>query len=159
MSGSSSASVRVAGPADRSVIARLRRAWAEEQAGEVIDDPDFDAAFAGWAEREESQRVTWLVSLDGVDVGMLNMLVFERMPRPCDAVTGRPTKWGYIANVYVDEAHRDGGLGRLLLDAASTYAEEHRFARLVLSPSERSVSFYTRAGFVPATSLLIKPLV
>lgn len=151
--------MRVAGPSDRPVVARLRRAWAEEQAGQVIDDPDFDAAFAGWAEREESQRVTWVVSLDGVDVGMLNMLVFERMPRPGDAVTGRPTKWGYIANVYVDERHRDGGLGRLLLDAASSYAEEHRFARLVLSPSERSVSFYARAGFVPATSLLVKPLV
>jgi GNAT superfamily N-acetyltransferase len=154
-----SASFRVAGPDDRATVAQLRRAWAEEQAGQVIDDPDFDAAFAGWAEREESQRVTWLVSLDGVDLGMLNMLVFERMPRPGDAVTGRPTKWGYIANVYVDEAHRDGGLGRLLLDAASSYAEEHRFARLVLSPSEQSVSFYARAGFVPATSLLVKPLV
>jgi GNAT superfamily N-acetyltransferase len=153
------ASVRVAGPDDRSTVARLRRAWAEEQAGQVIDDPHFDAAFAGWAEREESQRVTWLVSRDGVDVGMLNMLVFERMPRPGDAASGRRTRWGYIANVYVVEAHRDGGLGRLLLDAASTYAEEHRFARLVLSPSERSVSFYARAGFVPATSLLVKPLV
>jgi ribosomal protein S18 acetylase RimI-like enzyme len=102
------ASVRVAGPDDRSTVVGLRRAWAEEQAG--------------------------------------------------DAVTGRPTKWGYIANVYVDEKHRDVGLGRLLLDAASSYAEEHRFARLVLSPSDRSVSFYTRAGFVPATSLLVKPL-
>ncbi|RYU13095.1 GNAT family N-acetyltransferase [Nocardioides iriomotensis] len=158
MPDSSPARVRVAASADRAAVAGLSRAWAEEKAGQVIDDPDFDSVFAGWAEREESRRVTWLVDVDGADVGMLNMLVFERMPRPGDVASGRPTRWGYVANVYVDAGHRDRGLGRLLLDAAASYAERERFARIVLSPSERSVPLYTRAGFVPATSLLVKPL-
>jgi GNAT superfamily N-acetyltransferase len=59
---------------------------------------------------------------------MLNMPVFERMPRPGDVASGRPTRWGYVANVYVDAAHRDRGLGRLLLDAAASYAEREQFA-------------------------------
>jgi GNAT superfamily N-acetyltransferase len=75
-----------------------------------------------------------------------------------DRGAGRPPRqWGYIANVYVDEAFRDRTVGRALLDAALEHAHTLRFARLVLSPSERSVPFYLRAGFEPATTLLVRP--
>ena len=158
--------VRRAGIADGGEIARMRRAWTEEYAGREIHDDRFEDEFAAWFEREAHQRVTWLAEVDGgaeastndgTAVGMLNMLVFTRMPRPRSDDT-HPSQWGYIANVFVDADRRDSGVGRQLLDAATAYAEEHRFARLVLSPSERSVPFYRRAGFVPATSLLIKEL-
>ena len=149
--------VRVAGTTDRAALAALRRSWTEEQAGGPVDDPDFEDVFTAWAEREAEHRVTWLVEHDR-PVGMLNMLVFDRMPRPGDATAGRARQWGYIANVYVEAAHRDAGLGARLLDVASSYAEERGFARLVLSPSERSIPFYERAGFQPATSLMVKPL-
>ena len=83
---------------------------------------------------------------------MLNMLVFTRMPRP-----RRPTRPGRPSGatsrtVFVGADARNSGVGRQLLDAATAYAEEHGFARIVLSPSERSVPFYARAGFVPATA-------
>lgn len=84
---------------------------------------------------------------------MANLLVFTRMPRP-----GRPepSRWGYLANVFVLATHRDGGVGSRMLGAATAYADGQGFARLVLSPSQRSVPFYARAGFVPATSLMVR---
>jgi GNAT superfamily N-acetyltransferase len=89
---------------------------------------------------------------------MLNLLVFRRMPRPRSvAAPGSPGLWGYVANVYVEPASRDAGAGRVLLEAATSHADAHGFARLVLSPSERSVPFYERAGFAPATSLMLRP--
>lgn len=89
---------------------------------------------------------------------MLNLLVFTRMPKPAPSGRGSaPRQWGYVANVYVHEGHRSGGLGAELLAACTAYADEHGFARLVLSPTERSVPFYARAGFVPATTLLVRP--
>ena len=144
---------------DWPAVARLRREWTEEQAGVVIDDPSYEDVFTAWAEREQHQRITWLaLSDDDRAVGMLNLLVFTRMPRPVDPRRpGRPTCWGYVANVYVDRAQRDGGVGRLLLDACTAHADAEGFARLVLSPSERSVPFYARAGFEPATSLMVRP--
>jgi GNAT superfamily N-acetyltransferase len=150
--------VRLAGLDDVGTLARLRRAWTQEQAGRRLDDDGFAEAFAAWFEREYHQRLTWLAEVDGVAVGMLNMLVFTRMPKP--AVPGRAwsSQWGYVANVYVDAAARDRGTGRLLLDAAVDHARERGFARLVLSPSERSVPFYARAGFAPATSLMVLDL-
>jgi GNAT superfamily N-acetyltransferase len=150
--------VRVAGRDDAPAVAALRRAWTEENHGGPIDDDGFDAVFAAWFEREHDQRVTWLAEVRGRTVGMLNLLVFTRMPRPRSApAPGSPEAWGYVANVYVAPGQRDGGTGRLLLDAATSYADEHGFARLVLSPSERSVPFYERAGFTTATSLMLRP--
>jgi GNAT superfamily N-acetyltransferase len=150
--------VRTATADDVATIAALRTAWTAEQAGEEIDDDGFFATFGEWFARESDQRVTWIADTDDRPVGMLNMLVFTRMPRPRRADETRPTQWGYIANVFVDADQRNAGVGRRLLDAATAYADEHGFARIVLSPSERSVPFYQRAGFVPATSLLIKEL-
>ncbi|MFD4640593.1 GNAT family N-acetyltransferase [Lentzea sp. NPDC058436] len=51
-------------------------------------------------------------------------------------------------------AHRNRGVGTTLLDTAVAHARDRGCARIVLSPSERSVSFYERAGFGPATMLL-----
>jgi GNAT superfamily N-acetyltransferase len=149
--------VRVATGDDVPLLARLRRDWVEELAGVPVEDDDFEELFSAWFERESRQRVTWLAELDGAPVGMLNLTVFSRMPVPVpSAGSARPTRWGYVANVYVAAPHRDGGLGRLLLDAAVTHADAHGFARLLLSPSPRSVPFYARAGFVPAASLLVR---
>jgi len=135
---------------DLHALAALRRASTEET-GPVADDPGFEAQFADWLAR--NRRVLWLAEAPA-PIGMLNLAVFERMPRP-----GRDVGcWGYIGNAYVLPAHRNRGVGRALLDAAIAHARTHRFARLVLAPTERSRPFYARAGFVPAASLLVLEL-
>jgi len=149
-------SIRRATVADRAAIAGLRRAWTEENAGHPVADPTFEERFEAWFEREHDQRVTWLAHAGAEPVGMLNLLVFSRMPFPLDDDTRRPTQWGYLANCFVAAAHRDGGVGGRLVAACTAYADDHGFARIVLSPSERSVPFYARAGFEPATSLMVR---
>ena len=72
------------------------------------------------------------------------------MPKP-----GRPpSRWAYLGNAFVLAPHRNRGIGTALLNAAVADARARDCARIVLSPSERSVPFYQRAGFGPATMLL-----
>jgi GNAT superfamily N-acetyltransferase len=144
--------IRIAAWEDRAALAALRRAWTEENDGAPIEDDAYEQRFDEWLEREQHQRVTW-VALDGHEpVGMLNLLVYTRMPRP-----GRETsQWGYLANCFVRPQHRNGGLGARLLATCTAYADERGFARVVLSPSPRSVPFYARGGFEPATSLMVR---
>jgi GNAT superfamily N-acetyltransferase len=142
--------IRRAGAADLVMITRLRREWAREQEGDR-GDPGFEDRFAAWFERESSRRITWLAEVDGHPVGMMNLAVFERMPRP-----GRPSDcWGHLGNAFVLASCRNQGIGRQLLDAVLSHASENGFARVVLSPSTRSVPFYKRAGFAPAESLML----
>ncbi|PWW56144.1 GNAT family N-acetyltransferase [Actinokineospora spheciospongiae] len=143
--------VRRAGEADTASLAALRRAWTEEDRGPV-DDPGFDAAFADWLAAEWHHRAFWLAFDGETPVGSMNMLEFTRMPKP-----GAPaSRWGHIGNAYVAPGHRDRGIGAEMLAAALAHADAEGYARVVLSPTERSVPFYGRHGFAPATSLLLR---
>jgi GNAT superfamily N-acetyltransferase len=143
--------IRPADNSDLVMLTQLRRAWTHEQDPDDTD-PGFDDRFAGWFARESARRVTWLAETGGRPVGMMNLVIFERMPRP-----GRPpSRWGYLGNAFVLAPYRNQGIGGRLLSAVLRYADENGFARVVLSPSERSIPFYQRAGFGPASALLLR---
>lgn len=78
-------------------------------------DENFETRFALWYESECGRRVTWLAEADGEPAGMMNLVVFKRMPRP-----GRDAgRWDYIGNAFVLPAHRDQGSDTLLLRPGS----------------------------------------
>jgi GNAT superfamily N-acetyltransferase len=143
--------IRIAGPADTPALAALRRAWTAEQSGPA-DDEGFEARFRDWYERESARRVTWLAEVSGEPVGMMNLAVFERMPR-----SGRDAgAWGYLGNAFVLAAYRNQGIGSQLMRALLAYADDRGYLRAVLSPSERSVPFYQRFGFGAGSGLLVR---
>jgi hypothetical protein len=47
----------------------------------------------------------WLAEEGGRPVGMMNLAIYERMPRPGRALS----RWGYLGNVFVLAAHRTRG--------------------------------------------------
>jgi GNAT superfamily N-acetyltransferase len=150
MASGTAAVIRQAGDADLPAIARLRRELTVEQDGDR-GDPEFEERFAAWWAGESSRRIMWLAEADGRPVGAMNLAVFERMPRPGRA----PSRWGYLGNAFVVSPYRNQGIGGQLLGAVLDYAREHHFARVVLSPSQRSIPFYRRAGFGPADILMV----
>ncbi|MDR6175198.1 GNAT superfamily N-acetyltransferase [Nocardioides zeae] len=143
--------------ADVAAVRSLRRAWSEEDAGRPLDDPTFVERFDAWWARERDQRITWLaVGPEAGALGMLNVLEFERMPTPRRADRVRPTAWGYLANFYVRPEARGRGVGEALLTACTAHADAAGWARIVLSPSPRSVALYARHGFTTTDGLLVR---
>jgi GNAT superfamily N-acetyltransferase len=143
--------IRIASAGDAPMLAALRRAWTAEQYGPFAD-PGFETRFLDWYERESARRFSWLAEVGSEMVGMMNMAVFERMPQP-----GRePGSWGYLANSFVLVAHRNRGIGSLLLGALLAHADSRGYERVVLRPSERAIPFYQRAGFTQATELMVR---
>jgi GNAT superfamily N-acetyltransferase len=137
--------------ADRSTLARLRRHWAEEDAGGAIADPAYEARAVAWIEANETHRLAWIAELDDVAAGMLTVVVVERMPEP-----GTPTSgWGYLHHFFVEPRHRSQGVGAALLSEAISDAAERGWSQLVLHPRPRSVSLYARAGFEPADLIVL----
>ena len=136
--------VRVAGEGDVDALAMLRALWLGGR------EHRFAARMAAWLAAEGDRRTTWLALVEDEPVGMASMFEYRRMPKP-----GRTaSRWGYVSNMFVREDRRNAGIGSALLATVIATAEERGYARLVLSPSERAVPFYRRAGFVvPDTSL------
>ncbi|MEQ4207561.1 GNAT family N-acetyltransferase [Actinopolymorpha sp. B9G3] len=144
--------IRVATTADVHALAWLRRADTIERRGVTPDaDPDFEARFAHWMTATDHCSVSWLAEADSQPAGMLQMFVHARMPMP----DRDPGGWAYIGVLFVRPDHRNVGLGRRLLDAALTYAEEQGLSRVLLHPTERAMSFYRRAGLEPADRYLV----
>jgi GNAT superfamily N-acetyltransferase len=133
--------VRLAGADDIAAIAALRAQWTGAEA-----DPAFRERVVAWLAAEGDRRLVWLASHDEEPAGMATLLEYRRMPRP-DRLDSR---WGYVGNMFVREPLRDRGIGSALLAAIVGTAEERGYARLVLSPTERAVPFYRRAGFIDA---------
>ncbi|MEV0272910.1 GNAT family N-acetyltransferase [Hamadaea sp. NPDC050747] len=144
--------VRPATEADGDALADLRREWTEEQAGGPIDDPGYEQRMADWLTRTAADSRTWVAVLGGKPIGLLHVALLERMPRPGHP----PSRWGYVTSLYVRPPHRDGGVGRRLLDELLAYAREAGLRRVVLHPSDRAVPFYERAGFAPAAALMMR---
>lgn len=148
----SAATVRTAGTTDVDALGALRRQWVEEQ-GATGPDPGFADRFDAWFKDEMRQRTFWIAEIAGAPVGMVNLLTFTRMPTP-----GRSAgAWGYLGNMYVTPERRNEGIGGLLLTALLAHADAAGLERVVLSPTERSVPFYRRAGFDAADQLLLRP--
>ena len=133
--------IRRAEDADIAAIVRLRRDWTREEHGDIAD-PDFEENLAAWFAREWSRRIMWLAEAGGRPAGMMNLAIYERMPRPGRALS----RWGYLGNVVVLAAYRNRGIGSRLVSAALSYADQNGFVRVVLSPTERSIPLYDGPG-------------
>ena len=131
-------------------LAGLRATWAAEQDPGAAEDPDFEEAFRDWA--EANPRKVFVAEQDGVLIGMLNLMIFQRMPKP----RKEASCWVYLGNVYVLPQHRKVGTGRLLVEASVEFSQSIGAARMVLAPSAGSRSFYARLGFQPAEELDIR---
>lgn len=81
--------IRLAGETDVPSLAGLRQRWTAENSDESADAA-FDARFDDWYAVERHRRTFWLAENDHEPTGMVNLLLFERMPRP-----GRDAgRWG-----------------------------------------------------------------
>jgi len=136
------------------VLAGLRRAWNEENAGGAIADEEFAAAFRAWWSAECATRTFFIVSVDDQPVGMANVKRYERMPAAGRVSAGW---WGYVGNVFVLAEHRNDGVGLELMQEIISWAGSEHMEHLRLAPSPLSKTFYARLGFEPGAVVELDP--
>lgn len=100
---------------------------------------------------DASPRQFFVAEDGGELIGMLNLMIFERMPKPGK----ESSRWVYLGNVYVLPEFRNAGIGGRLVDASIQFSQSIKAVRMVLSPSAESRDFYARLGFEPAGELNI----
>ena len=93
----------------------------------------------------------WLAEADGEIASHAYIGLIDKIPRPT-----RGSRWlGYVTNVYTRPEQRGRGIGTALLEQVTAWAVEHDIELLVVWPSEESVGFYERAGFVSGRDPLV----
>jgi len=139
-------------------LARLRYELYAEQERVVAESAesyrDRFAAFAVRALASDRWRAWVARGGDGL-VGAMWLRTVERVPVPGK----RAGPIGYLTNVYIAPRHRNAGLGARMLDRVTAWCREEGFSLVIVWPTERSRSFYGRAGFDRPDEPLVVELV
>lgn len=137
--------IRAASVGEAEALAELR--WEFRSRGDGADEPHdaFVRRCSEWMTRELADGSSWKVwvAVDGETiVGQVWVQRIHKIPNPII----EHEQLAYLSNLYVAPAAR-GGIGTRLLDAALAWCRDNQVDRVVLWPTQRSVTLYSSRGF------------
>jgi GNAT superfamily N-acetyltransferase len=99
----------------------------------------------------ESVWRVWIAELGASAVGCVWLQLIEKLPNPV-----AETEWhAYVSNLFVRDDARGHGVGSQLLRGALDECDRLDVDNVILWPTPRSRSLYTRNGFVSADNMLV----
>jgi GNAT superfamily N-acetyltransferase len=146
--------IRQATLADTPALANLRWTWrVDEEGGDPTESrEEFVTRFTSFAAEALSGRWTvWVVESD--DEVIANIWIYKVPKVPSPGVTTRD--FGYMTNVYTVPTRRSSGVGSRLLEAVRAWAHEVDLELLIVWPSDASVPWYRRGGYIPAADTFV----
>jgi len=149
--------LRAAVPADAAELARLRYEFRSAERPATEPREEFVARATAWMRERLAPGTPWrciLAVQDGAITGQVWVTLVEKVPNPGG---DEPERHAYLTNLYVRPAER-GGTGSALLEAALAWCREARVDTVILWPSERSRTLYTRYGFDTSRAVFALPL-
>ena len=137
--------IRAAAGADARALAELR--WEFRTAGHDPNETHdaFVQRCTAWMLRELQRASSWQawVAVDDEEIaGQVWLFVVEKIPNPIAELE----RLAYLSNLYVRPSAR-GGIGVRLLGSALEWCRANQIDRVVLWPTQRSITLYVRHGF------------
>ena len=86
----------------------------------------------------------WVADRDGELISLIFLKRIRRVPKP----NRMHDEYGYITNVYTKPLYRGQGIGSELMRHVLAWAEAEDIENLIVWPSDTSIAFYARSGFV-----------
>lgn len=144
--------IRPALPADADALARLRYEFRAGIADAAEPEATFIARCRPWMAERLANRTwqAWVAEDDGEVIGTAWLSIMEKLPNP----VAEPERHGYITNCYVRPEHRGAGHGTALLRAALAECDSRDCDAVILWPTPKSRSLYTRHGFAVRDDIL-----
>jgi GNAT superfamily N-acetyltransferase len=93
----------------------------------------------------------WVAEVDGRIVAHAFVELIDRVPRPIE----ERAHLAYLTNVYTRPEFRGQGVGAQIIRRAKDAAREADVELMIVWPSEESIEFYEREGFVAPGHALV----
>jgi GNAT superfamily N-acetyltransferase len=137
--------VRAATPADAEALAELRWEFRAGRDPAIEPRAQFVERCTDWMRGELTAGDPWRAMVavhEARIVGQVWLHLLRKVPNP----VGDRERHLYVSNLYIQPAAR-GGAGKVLLQTVIEWARANGVDRIVLWPSEKSVTLYLRHGF------------
>ena len=95
------------------------------------------------------QWTYWIAIINGEIVSNIFVQRVIKVPKPSKL----NDTFGYVTNVYTKPLYRDQGIGANLLINVQKWAKDQDLEFLISWPSEDSIRFYQRAGFLSTEAM------
>lgn len=138
--------IRLAIAYDAHHLARMRYEFRAAENPATEPREEFVARCSPWMAARlgsESSWRCWVASDPEGLVGHLWLQLIEKIPNPAPELECH----AYITNVYVAPEARGTGIGRQLVEAALAFCRETGVDSVILWPTSRSRTLYSRHGF------------
>ena len=145
--------VRLATESDAILVARLRYEFRASFHEVIEQQSSFIERCGAWMQeqlRADTHWKCWIAECGQTPVGNVWAQLVEKIPNPI----AEPEQYVYVTNFYVREEHRSKGIGSKLLSAVLAWSRSQSIHTVILWPSERSKSFYSRHGFSTASDIM-----
>lgn len=153
MNDASGVSIRLAGPDDAPVLARLRYEFRASHDLAIEPESEFFERCTAWMTPRLMPGSSWRcwVAEDETQVIATAWLqLIDKLPNPVDETESH----GYISSLYVVPARRDAGIGSRLLEECLRECEDAEVDAVILWPTPRSRKLYERYGFTVRDDVL-----
>ena len=146
--------IRSARPSDIDQLVDMRWDFTYEGKEPVPDrDPSYDGAaraFLNGAIARNSWEI-WVAEMDGRLVSHAFVALIDKVPRPGQT----HSRIAYLTNVYTLPDYRGRGIGARVVQRAQDAAQLQAVELMIVWPSDESVDFYAREGFMAPKDLLV----
>ncbi|WP_280771621.1 GNAT family N-acetyltransferase [Salipaludibacillus daqingensis] len=89
----------------------------------------------------------WVGEENGKVASHIYIELMHKVPRP-----GRKTyPFAYMTNVYTDPEFRNKGVGSKMLQTINKWIKENKYEFVVVWPSDKSINYYKKNGYVHCT--------
>jgi len=145
--------IRSAGVDDAKTIVRHRVSMFRDMGSLPAEKSDLlrDASEPWLCERlNDGDYLGWLVEHRGIVVAGGGIFIRESGPVPGCYRRGR---WGHIANMYTEPAHRRRGLARRLMETILDWCVWNGIDQVSLAASDEGRPLYESLGFKPTSEM------
>ncbi|WP_349407497.1 GNAT family N-acetyltransferase [Pseudalkalibacillus sp. SCS-8] len=143
--------IRLAENKDISQLVRMRWDFTIEydESKKTASYDDFELECKAFLEDaiKGNQWFIWVAEVNERVVSHIYIELIHKVPRP-----GRQTyPFAFMTNVYTVKDFRNKRIGSKLLSTINEWAKENRYEFIIVWPSEESINYYKKNGYVHCT--------
>ncbi|HSE16384.1 MAG TPA: GNAT family N-acetyltransferase [Pyrinomonadaceae bacterium] len=145
--------IRLATESDAMLLAKLRYEFRASFHDVIEQDASFVDRCSAWMQerlRADTHWKCWIAECGQTAVGNVWAQLVEKIPNPI----AEPEQYVYVTNFYLRAEHRGQGIGSKLFCAVLDWRRSQSVHTVILWPTERSKSFYSRHGFSMADNIM-----